>query len=196
MNKEQVAADIIAKALPLVAFEGWNQQTLKKAALEAGYKKTDVIRVFPGGAVDAAETFLRMQDIAMLEALKDYHLENMKIRERITAAVKLKLTIMQPHREALRRTIALLSLPFYCHRALRHLYETVDAIWYAVGDNSTDFNFYSKRLILAGVYSTTLLCWLDDRSPGHEQTWTFLDRRIQDVMSIEKFKQKFKQKFA
>lgn len=196
MDKERAVADIIAHALPLVPFDGWTLQTLKKAAHEAGYKKTDAIRVFPGGGVDAAETFLRLQDDALVEALQGYHLDTMKIRERITEAVKLKLTIMQPHREAVRRTLALLALPFYCHRALRHLYHTVDSIWYAIGDTSTDFNFYSKRLILAGVYSATLLCWLDDRSPGHEQTWAFLDRRIQDVMAIEKFKQTIRRKFA
>lgn len=196
MDKIKAAADIIAQALPMVPFEGWNQQVLNKAAQAAGYKKTDVIRVFPGGAVDAAEAFLQSMDNAMLEELQHFHMDTMKIRERITTAVRLKLTIMDPHREAVRKTIALLALPFYCHRAMRHLYATVDAIWYAAGDKSTDFNFYSKRLILAGVYSATLLCWLDDRSQGHEQTWAFLDRRIADVMSFEKLKQTLKQKFA
>jgi len=196
MNKAQAAADIITHALPLVPFEGWNQQTLKKAAIAAGYKKTDVIRVFPGGAIEAVEAFLRSHDQAMLEALQGYHLETMKIRTRIATSVRLKFELMEPNREATRKALALLALPFYCHRALRLLYETVDAIWYAIGDTSTDFNFYTKRLILSGVYSTTLLYWLDDQSPGHDNTWAFLDRRIEDVMTFEKTKQRFKQKFS
>ena len=61
-------------------------------------------------------------------------------------------------------------------------------MWYAAGDTSTDFNFYTKRATLAGVYSSTLLYWLNDRSPGGEATWGFLDRRIDDVMKIEKLK--------
>jgi ubiquinone biosynthesis protein COQ9 len=189
MDKQKAAADIIAHALPLAPFEGWNQQTLRKAALEAGYKRTDVIRVFPGGAVDAAEFVMSSYDRDMVDALKNYHLETMKIRERIATAIRIKLELMTPQREGIRKIIALMAMPFNCHKSLRHLYQTVDTIWYEAGDTSTDFNFYTKRLLLAGVYSTTLLHWLDDKSQGFESTWAFLDRRIEDVMKIEKAKQ-------
>ena len=54
----------------------------------------------------------------------------------------------------------------------------------AAGDRSTDFNFYTKRGLLAGVYAATTLYWLDDRSPGFEATQAFLDRRLADVMAI------------
>jgi ubiquinone biosynthesis protein COQ9 len=193
MDKEKAALEILAHALPIAPFEGWNQRMLAQAAVAAGYKKTDVIRVFPGGAIDATDFFSRRMNHAMLEALQGYHLENMKIRERIATAIRLKLELMAPHREALRKALAMQALPFYCHRALRGLYETVDAIWHAIGDTSTDFNFYTKRLTLAGVYSSTLLYWLDDKSPGYANTWAFLDRRIEDVMRIEKAKHKVRQ---
>lgn len=192
MDKQKAASDILAKALPLVPFDGWNQQTLGNAAVEAGYKKTDAIRVFPGGAMDAIDAFLTQSDDEMIRQLAAYHLETMKIRERISEAIRIKLTGFAPHREAVRRAVAMHSMPFYCHRALRSLYRTVDAIWYAIGDTSSDFNFYTKRLTLAGVYSTTLLYWLDDRSPAFENTWAFLDRRIADIMTIEKTKQRFR----
>ncbi len=195
MNKEQAALDIINAALPAVPFEGWNQQTLKNAAVKAGYKKTDVIRVFQGGAVEAAEQFLQHFDRAMEQALQGYYLDTMKIRERITTAVRVKLELMEPHRESVRKAMALLALPFYMHRSLRLLYETVDSIWYAVGDQSTDFNFYTKRLTLAGVYSSTLIFWLDDKSPGCANSWVFLDRRINDIMTIEKVKKHLREKF-
>ena len=188
MDKKKAAADIITKALPMVPFDGWNQQTLGKAAIEAGYKKTDVIRVFPGGAIDAIDSFLKASDEEMVKTLSSYHLDTMKIRERIATAVRIKLTAFAPHREALRRAIAMHALPFYCHRGLKALYHTVDSMWYGIGDTSSDFNFYTKRLTLAGVYSSTLVYWLDDRSPGFENTWAFLDRRINDVMKIEKAK--------
>ncbi len=195
MDKPKAAADIIANALPDIPFDGWNQHVLKKAALVAGYKKTDVIRIFPGGAIEAAEMFMRYYDSALSEALQGYYLDQLKIRERITTAVRVKLELMEPQREAIRKTLALLGLPFYMHRSLKLLYETVDNIWYLVGDNSTDFNFYTKRLTLAGVWSTTLVFWLDDKSSGCANTWEFLDRRINDVMVIEKVKQQFKKKF-
>src|SRR5262249_42180933 len=72
MEKPRAAADIIVELLPLVPFEGWNQQALNQAAIAAGYKKTDAIRVFPGGAIDAAEYFIRSTDAAMLQAFSSY----------------------------------------------------------------------------------------------------------------------------
>jgi ubiquinone biosynthesis protein COQ9 len=185
MDKIKASHDIIQAAIPLVPFDGWAQATLNAAALAAGYKKTDAIRVFPGGAVDAAEQFLRSYDAAMLDTLAGYHLPTMKIRQRIATAVRLRLEAMEPAREAVRKAVALLAQPFHVHRALKGLYATTDAIWHATGDTSTDFNFYTKRLLLAGVYSTTFIYWLDDKNPGHEDTWAFLDRRIEDVMKIE-----------
>ena len=117
---------------------------------------------------------------------------NLKIRDRIKAAVRIRLERHAGDREAARRALALLSLPFNAPLAMRLLYRTVDAMWYAAGDTSTDFNFYTKRATLAGVYSSTLLYWLNDRSPGCEATWAFLDRRIDDVMKIEKLKSQVK----
>ena len=196
MDKKKAAADIIACALPLVPFEGWSQQTLEKAALAAGFNKTDVVRVFPGGAIDAVDAFLQDADSCMEQALQSYHLDSMKIRERITTAVRIRISLHEDHREALRKALALQAVPFYAFHALRSLYRTVDAIWYATGDASTDFNFYTKRLTLAGVYVSTLRFWLDDQSAGHELTWAFLDRRIGNVMTFEKAKHQVKQWFA
>ncbi|MEQ1705391.1 MAG: COQ9 family protein [Rickettsiales bacterium] len=196
MDKIKASIDIVSHALPLVPFDGWNMQTLGKAAVSAGYKKTDIVRVFSGGAIDAVDAYSRLADGQMLEALSHYHMDNMKIRAKITLAVRLRLELQTPHREAVRRSVAMHSLPFYTHRGLRALYETVDNIWYAIGDTSTDFNFYSKRLTLATVYSSTLLFWLNDNSIGQEATWEFLDRRIADVMRFEKAKHQVKTWFG
>lgn len=192
MNKQQAARDIIAQLLPLVPFEGWTQVTLGKAALAAGYKKTDAIRVFPGGAIESVDFYIRECDAAMVEALKAYSLDTMKIRERIALCVRLRILTYAPHREAARKAIAMQSLPFYAHRSLQALYDTVDTIWHAIGDTSTDFNFYTKRLTLAAVYSSTLLTWLDDKSPDYNDSWDFLDRRIENVMQFERAKHKLK----
>lgn len=192
MDKPAAAKEMIAYALPLVPFEGWTLPTLQKAAAAAGYKKTDVIRVFPGGAIEAIEMFHSASDDEMAHVLQGYSLDTMKVRERINTAVRIRISIHEQHTEALRRALAVQSLPFFTHRALRSLYRTVDAIWHAVGDTSTDFNFYTKRLMLAGVYASTRTFWLNDASPGHRLTWEFLDRRIEDVMKIEKAKHTFK----
>jgi len=192
MDKEKAAEEIIKNALPNVPFEGWTHTVLGKAAEAAGYKKTDVVRVFPEGAIGAVDEYSRICDREMLAVLADYNFETMKIRERIAAAVRLRLELQTHHREAVRKAVAMHNMPFYAHRGLRALYETVDHIWYAIGDNSTDFNFYTKRLTLAGVYSATLLFWLNDHSAGCEATWEFLNRRIENVMKIEKAKKQIR----
>lgn len=190
MDKPRARADIIAEALPIVPFEGWTLPALQHAAEKVGYKRTDVIRLFPGGAIDAVDEFSRIGDDAMLIALKDSGLETMKIRDRIATAVRIRISLNASHREAVRKAAAMHAMPFYALRGLRALYNTVDAIWYAVGDNSMDFSFYTRRLSLAGVYSATLLCWLDDKSPNGSDSWKFLDRRLQDVLAVGKLKNK------
>jgi ubiquinone biosynthesis protein COQ9 len=112
----------------------------------------------------------------------------MKVRERIRTAVLTRLDQAEPHREAVRRAAAILAQPQNAARAARTLWRTVDAIWRACGDTSTDYNFYTKRAILAGVYSVTLLVWLSDESEGRATTHAFLDRRIAGIMSFEKTK--------
>lgn len=196
MDKIKAARDIITHALPLVPFEGWAQLTLNKAAEAAGYKRTDAIRVFPEGVMQALDCYFTLADAAMVDALARYHLDTMKIRERVATCVRLWLESQTPHKEALRRAVALQAMPFYSHHALQNLYHTVDAIWRAIGDNSTDFNFYTKRLTLAAVFSSTLLYWLEDTSTGTASSWAFLDRRIENIMQIEKAKGALRQWFA
>ncbi|MEZ5690310.1 MAG: COQ9 family protein [Rickettsiales bacterium] len=188
MDKSNLRRQIIEKAIPIIDFEGWNQRTLGKAALEAGYSATDAIRAFSGGAIDAIDYYSEMLDEQMLESLQHYMVDGVKIRKRIENAVKLRLELHHPHREAAKKMAAIYSLPFYFHRGVSTLYKTVDKIWYGIGDTSTDFNFYTKRLTLAAVYSSTFSIWVNDNSIGYQNSWDFLERRIDDVMKIEKLK--------
>jgi ubiquinone biosynthesis protein COQ9 len=179
---------LIAAALPHVVFDGWSAGLLVRAAEEAGVSSDDAVRAFPAGAIDAVAFWINEADRQMLEKLASLDLASMKIRERIATAVLIRLEPLALHRDAVRRALTLLALPQHAPRALKSLYQTADAIWSATGDTSTDWNFYSKRLLLSGVYSSTLLYWLDDRSEGGKATRAFLDRRISDVMQIQKLR--------
>ncbi len=88
----------------------------------------------------------------------------------------------------MRRGSTLFALPIHTADGARAIWGTSDAIWTALGATSRDVNWYTKRATLAAVYSGTVLFWLGDDSPGHQATWDFLDRRIENVMSIEKVK--------
>jgi len=127
-------------------------------------------------------------DLRTVAALEAVGADGLKIRDRIKLAVRTRIEQTVGGKESVRRGVAMLALPFNAGLALKLLYRTVDAIWYGAGDTSTDFNFYTKRATLAGVYSSTLLYWLNDRSEGNEASWSFLDRRIDDVMRFEKLK--------
>ena len=112
----------------------------------------------------------------------------MKIRSRIATAVMTRIEAVRPHKEAARRAAAFLTLPPHAALGAKLVYRTVDAMWRAAGDTSTDFNFYTKRGILAGVYSATMMRWFTDSSADESATTQFLAHRIENVMQFEKFK--------
>lgn len=179
---------ILAAALPNVAFDGWTTRLMSDAATAAGVGHGEMRLAFPGGVLDLVDYFLADGDRRMEEALAGHGLATLKIRERITLAVRMRIEVDLMRREAVRRAVTLLSLPTSGVRGPRMLYRTVDAIWRAVGDASADFNFYTKRATLAAVYSAVTLHWFADHSDDCADTWAFLDRRIDDVMRIEKVK--------
>lgn len=175
---------ILEAALPHVPFDGWTLTAMRRGAVDAGYTPADAERVFAFGTADMVAHYCRLADRRMVEELERRNVSTLKIRDRVATGVRVRLEQATPHREAKRRAVAILSMPQNAPLATRALYNTVDAIWRAAGDTSTDWNFYSKRALLAGVYGSTMLFWLNDRSENLEDTWAFLDRRIDDVMRI------------
>lgn len=181
---DSVKADLLTASLPHIAFDGWSVAAFERGATGANLSSTDFIRAFPSGVAEAFEWFNADCDRRMEEQLAGMELETMRIRDRIAAAVRCRLEMNTEHREAVRRGITWAAQPQYTPLGLKCLYRTVDKIWYAVGDKATDYNYYTKRLLLAGVVTTTTIRWLDDNSEGAEDSWAFLDRRIADVMKI------------
>lgn len=185
---EKARTQILKAALPDVPFDGWTGKSMRNAAKKADVESGLARLAFPGGTADLVLYFVQQGDKRMASKLAKSDLPSMKVRERITFAVRTRLEVDEVNKEALRRATAYLALPTSGTAGVRALYGTLDAIWRAAGDTSTDYNFYTKRLILSGVYSSTLAVWFGDDTDGHEKTWEFLDRRIADVMQIEKVK--------
>ncbi len=186
-------AKVLAAALTHAVFDGFTDKLLARAGEEAGIAKPDLARLFPNGPLSLVEAFSESADAAMQEDLAALDLKAMKIRVRIAAAVMARIEAVRPHKEAARRAAAFLTLPPHAALGARLVYRTVDAMWRAVGDTATDFNFYTKRGILAGVYSATLMRWFTDQSPDEGETAAFLTARIENVMQFEKFKAQAKQ---
>ncbi|MGE4220892.1 MAG: COQ9 family protein [Alphaproteobacteria bacterium] len=175
---------VLKAALPHIPFDGWSWAALRRGAMDAGLPAADAERAFPGGGADAIDHHNAMADRQMLGALAAAEPDGLRLRGKVALAVRLRIDGVFADRDAVRRGMALLALPQNARLAARMLYRTVDAIWRAVGDTSTDWNFYSKRALLAGVYSSTLLCWLTDDTPDRQTSWAFLDRRIAEVMAL------------
>jgi ubiquinone biosynthesis protein COQ9 len=187
---------VLKEALKDAAFDGFTDGMLSKAAKKAGADKDIVARLFPQGIPSLIEYFSTSLDEAMEEKLKALDLSKRKIRERIKLAVLTRLALLAPNKEAARRAAAMMTLPMHAGLASKMMYRTVDAMWRAAGDTSTDFNFYTKRGILAGVYGSTLVRWFNDTGEDESTTEAFLDARIENVMQFEKFKAKAKEAFS
>lgn len=185
---DELRPRLIAAMIPHVAFDGWTTASVAAGAADAGIDPDIAGLVFPGGPAEMVDAYTALADARMAAALAG--LGNMKVRARVTAAVRTRLEQAEEEQETVRRALAVFAL----HPALsaRTLWRTADAMWRACGDTATDFNHYSKRAILGGVYAATLLYWLEDDSEGHADTWAFLDRRIAGIMRFETVKAKVK----
>jgi len=133
------------------------------------------IMTFWSGEVDAElERRLQAMDMTALS-----------IRKRIRTGVLTRLAILKPHKEAARKAVL---LPQSVMASAESLWQSADILWRAAGDQATDFNFYTKRVSLAAVLSTTMIAWFGDDSDDEAPTAQFLDARIANVLQFEKLK--------
>ena len=181
------AEKLLEAALNHVPFDGWTEPTYRAAVADSGIDPVVARGLYPRGAVDMALAYHRQGDAEMVRRLEQTDLSAMRFRDRIATAVRLRLEAVED-REAVRRGTTLFSLPIYAADGAKAIWGTADLIWTTLGDSSDDVNWYTKRATLSGVYGSVVLFWLGDESPGHQATWDFLDRRIDDVMQIEKIK--------
>jgi ubiquinone biosynthesis protein COQ9 len=189
---DALRATVLEAALGYAAVDGFTDRTLTRAGTDAGVGCEMMLHLFPEGPASVVQFFSEHNDAEMERLLAREKLAEMKVRDRIAAAVLTRLEILKRHKEAARRAAAFLLLPVNAALGAKLLYQTVDAMWRAVGDTSTDFNFYTKRAILAGVYSTTLMRWFNDEDGT--STREFLSARIENVMQFEKFKAQIRER--
>lgn len=180
-------AVLLDAALPNVAFDGWSEATFREAVAATDISMDSARALFPRGAVDLALYFHTSGDAAMVDAIAAADMSDLRFRDKVALAVRMRLEAIED-KEAVRRAATLFALPHHAGDSAKALWGTADAIWSALGDTSDDLNWYTKRATLSGVYASTVLYWLGDDSLDHADTWAFLDRRIDEVMQIEKAK--------
>ena len=181
-KREKLKQQILKRALVHVSFEGWSQAVLEQAAFDVTGDASYGWRLFPKGPLEAVAYWSALLDQEMISSLPAS--EPYRVRARVALAVKTRLQLLDSTKEAACKTTAYLALPQNMPEASRLLYATINEIWYYAGDTATDCNFYTKRGLLAWVYSATFLYWLRDKSDEYEATWIFLDRRIDEVLKV------------
>ncbi len=178
---------VLESVLKRVPSEGWTPKAYVEGVKRSGVGAGVAGLLFPQGHIDVIAFFGQWVDTQMQARIRqEPGFAVRRVRYKITFGVRARLEALTPHREAFRRLMVWYALPHHAPLGLRRLYRTVDLIWRAAGGASTDFNFYTKRALLAGVLKATLLIWLDDVTPGCTATWSFLDRRITDVLRAGK----------
>ncbi len=191
---EARCTDILREALGLAALDGWNAMTLKRAVKAAGFPEGTEVLTFPEGVPDLLRFWSFELDKAMVEIFQEEDVPSLKIREKVALAVKRRLQLLKPYREAARRAQLRLLFPDVCSLKAKLIWATADKIWKALGDTSLDGNYYSKRAVLSGVYASTVHVWMYEED--EEKVWAFLERRLTGVMTFEKFKRDFKEQRA
>ncbi len=193
MDLDQAKDDILVEMLGNVVFDGWTDRALRESASMAGHDPSVALQAFPGGVPDVVAHLHGWADRQMVAALEaeGEGFFSLPLRERVGHALRARFDALEPHKEALRRLMALLVLPTWAPTSARLVYRTVDDIWHAVGDGATDISFYTRRASLAAILSAATLYWLNDSSPGNAATWDFLDRRLNGMVAMGRTARRF-----
>ncbi len=184
MHIDAETAKLLDALLPNTGFDGWTATALRQALISLDRDPDEAKLLFAADA-DMIEAYFALADQRMIEAAEG--LEG-GLTTRVRKTVTLRLEQMAGDKEAIRRAISRLSLPGQAPRLARIIAASTDSIWFAARDTSADFSWYTKRFSLGTVWLATLLFWLSDESPEAEATLAFLNRRLDGVGRIGKFR--------
>lgn len=188
-NIEKEQSIILEAFIKNVPFDGWSNSSLNKAAKECNYDASYVSLLFPNGIEDLTDYFVNSLNAQMTEKyINNSEATKLKISDKISYLIELKFSLYQPMKEAIRCLFQYNLLPQNICSGQTHLWKICDQIWYLAGDKSTDFNYYTKRSLLAYVYSSSLLYYLSDESENFLETKNFIKRKIESVLKLGKWK--------
>ncbi|MDN5248274.1 MAG: COQ9 family protein [Wolbachia endosymbiont of Tyrophagus putrescentiae] len=192
VKNESDIQTIIDSFIIAVPFAGISDATLLKTCKDLNLANS--FCKFQNGVYSALEYIAEDLNKSMEAELESSNLKNMKVRDRVKLAVHICLinyTKLPNYREFLKNILSFSLLPQNVYFSSRILYRTVSTIWYCIHDQSTDFNYYTKRMILSMVYLSTIFFFINDYSEDFADTLSFLDKRINNVMTFQKLKARF-----
>ena len=196
LDNYQLRFDLVRAMLTHVPFDGWTWEAMEQGAIDIGFekKKTSSLRIkifkdlFKNGPIDFIDVFSEIIDLEVKENYNLIEFKPERVPEKIKKIIMIRLNLCQRYKEAVRSSISLTAIPVNARASLKILYRTCNSIWRIAGDKSTDFSFYTRRISLAAVYTSTLLFWLNDNSNNNIETEFFLERRLKDISKISSLK--------
>ena len=199
LNQIELKDEIIINALKNINFDGWSKKSILTGFNLTGFNSQNkdeemYNELFPNGIIDAIIHFADIADRQMLQGHLREDFKDQRIPEKIKNLLMSRFEFLNPYKEAVRRSVAILALPNNSKIAIKSLYNTTDKIWAVAGDQSTDISFYTKRASLAGVYSSTFMYWLGSTDPDLKKVDEFIDRRLANINFIGKITKPFKEK--
>ena len=193
LDQIKLKDEIIINALKNINFDGWSKKSVLTGFNVQNKNEELYNELFPNGIIDAIIHFADIVDRQMVKKYYEEDFKDQRIPEKIKNLLMSRFKFLNPYKEAVRRSVAILALPNNSKIAIKSLYNTTDKIWGAAGDQSTDISFYTKRASLAGVYSSTLMSWLGSTDPELQKVDEFIDRRLNNINVIGKITKPFKE---
>lgn len=185
----ELKAQFLQEFVREVPFHGWTDRVFSVVEKKLGLQKNYSIMLFPGGIKEIVTLFEEQLDASMKAQCHELFADKkIRVRDKIKQAVWLRLVGSKVNRAAFAALVKFYYNPMNYNVALKNLWKTVDEIWYLAGDEATDFNYYSKRFLLFSIYKATILYYISDNSADSKATEDFLEKRIENVMQINKIK--------
>ncbi|MCT4635893.1 MAG: COQ9 family protein [Rickettsiales bacterium] len=179
---------ILTDFLKNAPFDRWSYSNLKKSAEDCGFSEGYTELLFPKGIKSLTEYFHQLMNKQMEEEYLKGPIPS-KISDKIAWLIELKLKAYSSYRLAIPSLMQYNLIPINICQSQKFIWQSCSRMWYLAGDNSTDYNHYTKRAILEYVYSTSLMFWLSDESPNYIDTKEFIAKKIKQVLGIGKWKE-------
>ena len=187
-NFDNLKEKIFLTSIDIIIFDGWSNKALFEAAAINGISAEDTKKIFPRGALDLVKYYHEYEDKIFLKKFREIDCNNLSHFKKIELALFKRFEVIIKNKEAFRRSMALFALPFNQIEGVNLVFTTCDKIWLEIGDKSLSYDWYTKRIILASIYLTSLLFLFGDNSSNHNETYRFISTRLEDLKSLGKFK--------
>lgn len=184
---EQEKFKLLSIFLKNAPFDGWTKGNFIKSAEEANLPLAYAELLFPKAVEDLILYFSSIINKQMMQIFAQTN-KSEKVSDKIVYLIETRLSLYQKNKEAIQKLLQHNMLPQNFIFSQKLLWSTCDEIWFLAGDKSTDFNYYSKRALLAYVYSSSILFWLSDESEIFVDTKKFIRKKIAQVLQIGSLK--------